>query len=153
MNLAEALDVLELSPKYSQAEVKAAYRRLALKHHPDRGGSLQKMVQVNLAYEAVTQPSKRTAGKGPARTQDRPESEQVVYQGGWRRINIYHGAPQFIDQWGVEVLGIHKEIGTQVLVDVIRRDGKVRRKWIKVIWKGRATYHKDLPLCFIGIPI
>lgn len=144
MNLAEALDVLELAPGYTEADVKKAYRRLAFQHHPDRGGFLQKMVQINLAYEVITQP-----GRSPTR----PESRQVVYTGGWRRISIYHGAPQFIDRWGVEVLGLHRDIGTEVLVDIIRRDGQVRRRWIRVVWKGRATYHPDLPLSFIGIPI
>lgn len=33
-------------------ELKAEYRRLVLKHHPDRGGDLETMKQINLAYEA-----------------------------------------------------------------------------------------------------
>lgn len=32
-------------------ELKAEYRRLVLKHHPDRGGDLETMKQINLAYE------------------------------------------------------------------------------------------------------
>lgn len=32
--------------------LKAEYRRLVLKYHPDRGGDLETMKQINLAYEA-----------------------------------------------------------------------------------------------------
>ena len=33
--------------------VRAAYRRMALEVHPDRGGSHERMVQVNLAWQAA----------------------------------------------------------------------------------------------------
>ena len=35
----------------SMADVKKAYRSLALRHHPDRGGEIRKMQEVNAAYE------------------------------------------------------------------------------------------------------
>lgn len=43
--------ILGLSNIASMDKIKAAYRRLALVHHPDRGGSLNKMVEINAAYE------------------------------------------------------------------------------------------------------
>lgn len=33
--------------------VKKAYKKLAMKHHPDRGGTLEEMVKVNQAYLAA----------------------------------------------------------------------------------------------------
>ena len=35
----------------SPSDVKTRYRRLAMKHHPDRGGDTETMKAVNLAYE------------------------------------------------------------------------------------------------------
>ena len=32
-------------------QIKCAYRRLALRYHPDRGGDLEKMKEINIAYE------------------------------------------------------------------------------------------------------
>ena len=33
--------------------IRAAYRALALKHHPDHGGTVEKMREINLAYAAI----------------------------------------------------------------------------------------------------
>lgn len=44
----------------SPAEIKAAYRRAALKYHPDRGGSETKMKEVNAAYATLSNPERRT---------------------------------------------------------------------------------------------
>ena len=60
--LADAYAVLEVSPEASDEEVRAAYRRLALKHHPDRVASLgddvraaaeRKFQQINEARDLI----------------------------------------------------------------------------------------------------
>ena len=57
-----AYDVLEISPDASNAEVKAAYRRMAMKNHPDKVASLgpdvqkaaaDKFRQIQEAYETI----------------------------------------------------------------------------------------------------
>lgn len=45
--------VLGVAPGASRAELRAAYRRLALVHHPDHGGSTEKMALLSSAYEAA----------------------------------------------------------------------------------------------------
>ena len=45
--------VLGVPPGASPAELRAAYRRLALVDHPDHGGSTEKMALLSLAYEAA----------------------------------------------------------------------------------------------------
>lgn len=61
-SLDEAYKVLEIEPTSTDAEVKAAYRRLALKHHPDRVATLgedvkraaeEKFQQINNAKERI----------------------------------------------------------------------------------------------------
>lgn len=49
--------VLELDQTASQDDIKRAYRKLAMKHHPDRGGSQEKFQQINHAYHALTNPN------------------------------------------------------------------------------------------------
>lgn len=34
--------------------IKRAYRKLALKNHPDRGGDIEKMKLINMAYEILS---------------------------------------------------------------------------------------------------
>lgn len=43
---------LETHPDARIDEIKAARERLALKHHPDRGGDPQRMAAINAAYDA-----------------------------------------------------------------------------------------------------
>lgn len=43
----------------TDAEIKKAYRSLAMKHHPDRGGDEKKFKEISTAYEALSNPEKK----------------------------------------------------------------------------------------------
>lgn len=45
--------VLGLTPGASEDEVKKAYRKLASKHHPDKGGDTAKFQEIQVAYDAI----------------------------------------------------------------------------------------------------
>lgn len=53
-------DKLEVSPRVSPEVLKAAYRVLIRKNHPDLGGSTQEAQVLNQAYETLSDPLKRT---------------------------------------------------------------------------------------------
>lgn len=46
-------DVLSLPRDARREDIKAAYRRLATQHHPDRGGDPTRMAEINLAQDAA----------------------------------------------------------------------------------------------------
>jgi DnaJ family protein A protein 2 len=50
----QAFAVLGLDATASAEEVRAAYRKLALKHHPDRGGDKTEFQRVQAAYETAS---------------------------------------------------------------------------------------------------
>lgn len=52
-------DVLGVPPEADAAEIRAAYRSLALQHHPDRGGDPAHMQELNAAYAVLGDPEKR----------------------------------------------------------------------------------------------
>lgn len=46
-----ALAILELGPDADEASIRQAYRRLAMQHHPDRGGDPQAFIRLQQAIE------------------------------------------------------------------------------------------------------
>jgi len=52
----DALKALELDSDATEAQIKAAHRRLAKAHHPDNGGDVAAFQAVQAAYEILTRP-------------------------------------------------------------------------------------------------
>ena len=55
-------EALGVSRDASEAELRRAFRRLAMKHHPDRnkdGGAEKQFKAINEAYQVLTDPDKR----------------------------------------------------------------------------------------------
>jgi DnaJ-domain-containing protein 1 len=63
MHLKDYYQILELSASASPAEIKKAYRRLALQYHPDKNNNdkyaATQFVEIKEAYEVLTNPAKK----------------------------------------------------------------------------------------------
>lgn len=46
-------EILGVSPLSSKADIKAAYRRLSKKYHPDLGGDEEKFKEINEAWDYI----------------------------------------------------------------------------------------------------
>jgi len=51
--------ILGVSKSASSDEIKKAYRKLALEHHPDKGGDEAEFKKINEAYQVLSDPQKR----------------------------------------------------------------------------------------------
>lgn len=51
-------EILGVSPSASQDEIKTAFKKLAMQHHPDRGGDAEKFKEINNAYQMLMNPQK-----------------------------------------------------------------------------------------------
>lgn len=55
---------LGISPKAEAQEIKSAFRMLAVKHHPDKGGDARLFAVVQEAYAVLSDPSRRAEYDG-----------------------------------------------------------------------------------------
>lgn len=80
--------ILGVAPNASAEDIKMAYRRLAMQHHPDRGGSEEAFKNVKAAYEALEQNGFRPQ-PAQQRQQARPQWEAPESPGNtWRDQDI-----------------------------------------------------------------
>lgn len=61
MKITDYYQVLEVPVGASVEEIKKAYRRLALANHPDRGGTHERMLAINEAFQILVDPASRSA--------------------------------------------------------------------------------------------
>lgn len=71
-------DLLEVAPTASGDELKKAYKKAALKHHPDKGGDAELFKDISRAYEVLSDPESRrrydmTGSAEPAASAPTPE--------------------------------------------------------------------------------
>ena len=52
-------NILGIKNTASKEDIKKAYRKASLKHHPDRGGNAEEFKKVNRAYEVLSDPMKK----------------------------------------------------------------------------------------------
>jgi curved DNA-binding protein CbpA len=72
-------DELELPKNCTSAEIKQQYRILAQIHHPDKGGDEEKFKQIKLAYEILSDPTKRAHYDSTGEHYDETSIDSEVY--------------------------------------------------------------------------
>jgi curved DNA-binding protein len=63
--MSDYYNILGVDRSAGPDEIKRAYRRLAAKHHPDRGGDTQQFQEIQRAYDTLSDPGKRQQYDNP----------------------------------------------------------------------------------------
>ena len=104
-------DVLGVQRNASDDDIKKAFRKLAVKYHPDRGGDEQKFKEISEAYDTLSNPDKRKEYDmmlqfGGIPGQGRPGGGAYTYTGGagaggWGDVfsSIFNGDGAFGGEW------------------------------------------------------
>ncbi len=57
--MATHYDTLGVSESASDQEIKQAFKKLAMQHHPDKGGDTTKFQEIQTAYDTLSDPHKK----------------------------------------------------------------------------------------------
>lgn len=87
-------DTLGVSKTATQDEIKKAYRKLAMKHHPDKGGDEHRFKEISVAYDTLSDPQKRA------------EYDQMLMGGSQVRFNNMNDFADMQDIFG-NIFGAH----------------------------------------------
>ncbi len=98
--MANAYETLGVPKGASEDEIKKAYRKLAAKHHPDRGGDTAKFQEIQTAYDTLSDPQKRAQhdNPNPFSSFDDGNGTHFEFHFGQENINDIFG--QFFRQGG-----------------------------------------------------
>jgi curved DNA-binding protein len=88
-------NTLGISKDATPDEIKRAFRSLASKHHPDKGGDTATFQKVQEAYATLSDPEKRAA-------YDNPSPFGKNSDGSWRQADV-GGFEQFFHQFGPDI--------------------------------------------------
>ena len=107
----------------SDAEIKKAYRSMAMKHHPDRGGDQAKFKEISSAYEALSDPEKRRmidAGIDPNQQGFHHQGQQNPFEFhfGTGNINDIFGNFAFGGGFGREPLRRNKTLNITIEISL-----------------------------------
>lgn len=95
MNLEKALGILELSMPFTSSELNQALRNKTKQHHPDKGGSHERMVEVNIAksflepFVGKDKPSQQYPNKEESHTRRSKSEPNFVIVGSGENAQLY----------------------------------------------------------------
>jgi hypothetical protein len=106
----------------SQSEIERLYKRLAVRHHPDRGGDEEEMKSLNEAYRVLRDETERRAYDVERRKNAEAEEDESVAQ-------PYSSPPAKVDVFTGQWVGAMLFIAAGLTLALL-----VRFQWIWFLW-------------------
>lgn len=90
-------DTLGISRSADANEIKKAYRKLAIEHHPDKGGDAEKFKEIQKAYEILSDDQRRSVYDQTGQETNQPmqdfSTDGIPFGGGGMNFNMGGGVP------------------------------------------------------------
>ena len=134
MNPNKDYQTLGLTMNASADEVKAAYKNLAKKHHPDKGGDPEKFKEINNAFDRITNP-------GNHNTQTGPFSEEDVFNDMARQ---FFGKGPFSFFHGPNPRMFKQMVDVRVNLEDLYHSKKLKVNNHEVVIPERTPLHKEI---------
>jgi len=100
--MADYYNTLGISKDAGPDDIKKAFRSLASKHHPDKGGDTKKFQEIQEAYATLSDPEKKAQYDNPAPQGFNPFGQDPF--GGWQQAGgPGNGFEQFFHQFGPDI--------------------------------------------------
>jgi curved DNA-binding protein len=119
---------LGLAPDATEEEIKKAYKRLAMKHHPDRGGDEAKFKEVKEAYEILMNKN---------RVEPEMPNMDAMFNDLFRNFgfSFNHGQPQQPQNSAIQVqvpITLEETLTAQTKYVSIRRSSSTAPEYVKL---------------------
>lgn len=131
-------DVLNVSKNVSDKDLKKAYKKLAVKHHPDKGGNEEEFKKISEAYSILSDSEKRkkydmfgTYEDSPNQMPDFQEMFSSMFQGG-EGFSGFFGARQ----QNLQKKGKDKNINLSVTLEEVFNGKVIEYRLLRKIWKN-----------------
>jgi hypothetical protein len=111
--------ILGADENSSQSDIERLYKRLAVRHHPDRGGDEEEMKSLNEAYGVLRDETSRRAYNAERRKADEDNDIFAPSTSTPLQVNVFTG------QWAGAILFIASGLALVLLV---------RFQWIWFLW-------------------
>lgn len=135
-------EILGVARDADAIAIKKAYRKLASFHHSDKGGDDERMAQINIAYETLSDPKKRERydrtgeiGNGPGIETEAENMICSAFDGAIEHCDEYTDAVTVI----VDTLAAKTKEVQKAIKDAERQISAIEKKRTRVRKKGGGT--------------
>ena len=87
--------ILNVNKNASKADIKKAFRKASLKHHPDRGGNVEEFKKINRAYEVLSDDMKKRDYDMKMNSPFYNKDKSIFSTDGDRGVDSQDGMPDF----------------------------------------------------------